>query len=45
YRFGTGDNWTGLTAEGGQLAQEQSLARARRNQARLAEAPAGKDSK
>ena len=45
YRFGTGDNWTGLTAEGGQLAQEQSLARARRNQARLAEAPAGKESK
>ncbi|RKE66853.1 putative FMN-dependent luciferase-like monooxygenase [Dietzia kunjamensis] len=45
YRFGTGDNWTGLTAEGGQRAREQSLARARRNQARLAEAPAGKDSK
>ena len=45
YRFGTGDNWTGLTAEGGQRAQQESLARSRRTQARLAEAPAGKESK
>ena len=45
YRFGTGDNWTGLTAEGGQRAQEQSLARARRDESRLAEAPARKESK
>ncbi|MDO8393888.1 MAG: 5,10-methylene tetrahydromethanopterin reductase, partial [Dietzia sp.] len=45
YRFGTGDNWTGLTVEGGQRAQEQSLARARRTESRLAQAPAGRGDK
>ena len=45
YRFGTGDNWTGLTVEGGRRAREESLARARRSEARLSEAPAGKETK
>ena len=45
YRFGTGDNWTGLTVEGGQRAQEQSLARDRRNQTRLEQSQAGKENK
>ena len=45
YRFGTGDNWTGLTAEAGQRAQAESLARAAAAEKRLADAPAGKESK
>lgn len=45
YRFGTGDNWTSLTTEGGQRAQEESLARAAAAEKRLADAPAGKESK
>ena len=43
YRFGTGDNWTGLTVEGGRRAQEQSLARERRDRARLEQSQAGKE--
>lgn len=41
YRFETGDNWTGLTAEAGQKAQAEALARQEAEAKRLANAPAG----
>ncbi|GAB2818736.1 LLM class flavin-dependent oxidoreductase [Actinocorallia aurea] len=43
YRFGTGDNWTGLTAEGGQQAQREALAKENRESTRLAGSAAGRE--
>ncbi|ROO83891.1 putative FMN-dependent luciferase-like monooxygenase [Actinocorallia herbida] len=43
YRFGTGDNWTGLTAEGGEQAQREALAKDRRESTRLADSAAGRE--
>ncbi|GAA0959929.1 LLM class flavin-dependent oxidoreductase [Actinocorallia libanotica] len=43
YRFGTGDNWTGLTAEGGEQARRQAALRELREQRRLAGSAAGRE--
>ncbi|MDX6743148.1 LLM class flavin-dependent oxidoreductase [Actinocorallia sp. A-T 12471] len=44
YRFGTGDNWTGLTAEGGEQALREAQLKDRLERARLAESAAGRES-
>ena len=43
YRFGTGDNWTGLTAEGGEQARRQARLKEDLDRRRLAGSPAGRE--